>query len=498
VFRYTIAADRYERITNVATGISGLTGLSPAMSVAARSGRILCTVFSRSNYSIHAVDSIQAVPFEPRHEQFIANTTLPPAENDGLIVSTYLARASEGLPAAAEINIHDYRPRLRLAYIGQLYGGMIATGQSVGLSGGASFLWTDLLGNDIFGTSVRISGGLADIGAAVFHANRKYRINYGAALSHEPFFSTAIARGTDTIVVDGDTLAVGTATLIERRVFEDRVQFWGDYPFSTNRRMEFGGSYTRVSYDYDAERVFGRGSTVLRREGIEVVQPDGLNLFTGLLAYVGDYSFFGFVSPVQGRRYRVELEATGSSLSYFSALADWRQYVFLRPVTIAYRLFHYGRYLRDADDERLSTLFLGNQTLVRGYSYYSFDLSRCAEEDDGGGCPVFQRLQGSRVAVANLEVRFPLVGSDQIGLIAFPYLPIELAAFVDAGVAWSGKETPVLTLDPEPGEQAPVISAGGALRIGILGAFALQFYYAYPFQRTDTNWEFGFLIVPGW
>jgi len=498
VFRYSFTAQRYERITNIATGISGLTQLSPSMSVAAKTGKIVCTVFSRSDYRIHVLESVEATPFEPSREEYLANVTLPPVDSDGRIVSSYLANATEGLPVSGDISTHDYRPGFRLYYIGQLAGGVIATSQAVGLSGGASFLWSDLLGNNIFGTSVRISGGLADIGAAVFYTNRKYRINYGAGLSHEPFFSTLTTFGEDTIDVDGDTIPVNTVTLVDRRVFEDRVQLWGDYPFSRNRRLEFSGSYTRVSYDYDAERVFGRGRTVFRREGVDVVTPSGLNLFSGGLAYVGDYSFFGFLSPVNGRRYRVEVEATSGSLTFLTALADWRQYVFIRPVTIAYRLFHFGRYLRDADDDRLATFFLGNETLVRGYAYYSFNLSRCAENEDGGGCPVFRRLQGARLAVANIELRFPLIGSEQFGLIPFPYVPVELVAFVDAGVAWSGKETPVITFDPEPDEQAPVVSAGGAIRVGVLGAFALQFYYARPFQRTDSDWEFGFLIAPGW
>ncbi len=69
---------------------------------------------------------------------------------------------------------------------------------------------------------------------------------------------------------------------------------------------------------------------------------------------MGDTSTFGFISPVRGHRYRFEAEATGGDLQFQTALADYRQYFFFRPVTVAFRGMHYGRYGSDAEDPRLS------------------------------------------------------------------------------------------------------------------------------------------------
>ena len=115
----------------------------------------------------------------------------------------------------------------------------------------------------------------------------------------------------------------------------------------------------------------------------------------------------------------------------------------MNPFTLAFRFFHYGRYLRDSESDRLSPLFLGYETWVRGYSYYSYNLRNCSSSDNYADCPDFSRLIGSRVGVFNAELRLPLLGNEQFGLINFPYLPMELVAFLDGGVAWSRGEIPV-------------------------------------------------------
>jgi hypothetical protein len=42
-----------------------------------------------------------------------------------------------------------------------------------------------------------------------------------------------------------------------------------------------------------------------------------------------------------------------------------------------------------------------------------------------------------------------------------------------------------------------VVSTGVAARFNILGSLLLEAYYARPFQRRDTTWEFGLRISPG-
>src|SRR5690606_271790 len=97
--------------------------------------------------------------------------------------------------------------------------------------------------------------------------------------------------------------------------------------------------------------------------------------------------------------------------------------------------------------------------------------------------PAFSRLFGTRVAVANLELRIPLFGVSELGLINFPIVPIEIAPFLDAGLAWTSEETPTLDFSRRTDARVPVFSTGLSARANILGYFVLEAYYAYPFQR---------------
>src|SRR5439155_1083556 len=51
-------------------------------------------------------------------------------------------------------------------------------------------------------------------------------------------------------------------------------------------------------------------------------------------------------------------------------------------------------------------------------------------------CPELDQLSGSRIAVANAELRFPLTRSLILGFLPVGLPPIEGAIFYDAGIAW--------------------------------------------------------------
>src|SRR5690606_15768880 len=116
----------------------------------------------------------------------------------------------------------------------------------------------------------------------------------------------------------------------------------------------------------------------------------------------------------------------------------------------------------------LSEMYLGWETLVRGYAQESIELDEC-EPTENVPCPVFDRLHGTRIAVANFEFRIPLFGVREFGLFNFPYAPIEVAPFFDAGLAWSGDEDPVFEFARRSPERVPVFSTGISGRVNLLG-----------------------------
>jgi outer membrane protein assembly factor BamA len=186
-------------------------------------------------------------------------------------------------------------------------------------------------------------------------------------------------------------------------------------------------------------------------------------------------------------------------LDFLTLLVDNRRYFFRNPGALAFRALHYGRYTGDAGSGRLTPLFLGYETLVRGYAPGSFQAGECvASSGAAGSCPVFDRLLGSRIVVLNAELRLAFLGVDRLGLIEFPYLPTELALFVDAGAAWGTGQDLQLEWARRTSDRVPVVSTGISSRFNILGAFVLEIYYAYPFQRPDRGAHFGFNLSPGW
>jgi WD40 repeat protein len=496
IFRYSFKTGQSYRITNIATGITGLTNLSPAMSYAAKTGEMVFTVFSRQNYHIRKMVPDTGTLFTADSNVFISTISLPPQAPENSIIFDYLQNPTVKPPDT--VIIKDYSPSLKLFYIGQILGGLSVNRYGLSAGGGISVLFSDLLGNHLLGIGAQISGGILDFGGEIFYLKQNRRTNWGIGISHFPDLSISTQNGTDTIINNGETSQENSLTVIKRRVFEDRIRAWLEYPFSLNRRLEIGASYIHLSYNFEGEIQRGINGQLISQSSFDVSEPSSLDFFRSSFAFVGYYSFFGMTSPVIGRKYRLEVEPTIGSLNYLSALADYRHYFFIQPLTLAFRLLFNGRYFGDAENERLAPLFLGYQNLVRGYSIYSIDRRGCSIENNFENCPEVNRLFGSSITVFNVELRIPLFGPPQLALIDFSFIPLELVAFADAGAAWNSNNLPQLDFTTETAERIPVFSIGGAVRINLFNAFVLQLYLAYPFQRSDTNFDLGLVISPGW
>ncbi len=499
VYRYELASGRLLQLTHLLTGVSGLTELSPAMSVASNKGLVAVSVYEKNEYNIYTLDASDSPGDVYQDEDgFTATVSLPIAEraSDGR-VEDYLHgdRPVAGLEKAPKKRSYD--PSLRLIHIGQAGIGIVADRYGATLGGGVSMFFSDMLGNHVMGVAVQSNGGLKDIGGQVMYQNLENRYNWGASLAHIPYQTASLAVRPDTVNVGGDQVLGRRYELLRQRIFIDRLTLNTEYPLSQNRRLEFGTGYTRYTPDYELEYFTTVQGFQVDRGTEDLQEPNALNLFQSSVAYVGDYSFFGFTSPVDGRRYRFEAEPTIGSLKFVTLLADYRYYHFQNPVTFAVRGMHIGRYWEDAESSRLPPLYLGYQTYLRGYSLGSIDFQNC-QTGSSGRCLIYDQLVGSRMALVNAEVRLPFFGTEEFGLINFPYVPTELVAFADGGVTWSKGDQPELKFDTDPSEHVPVFSTGVAARVNLMGYAVLQFYYAHAFQREKNKGQFGFFISPGW
>lgn len=511
VFSYELASGTVRRLTRVATGVAGITDMSPALSVS-QSGRMMISVFNDSGWSIL---SLTAAESEGTVETIAAAAQpeavagiLPPGPSGAgeNFVTAYMEAPREGLPPQTTgFETRDYSPRISLDYIGPPAIG-VSTGGDLGTSVGGSvaFGFGDVLGRHRLGLYVASTGQASEnpfdqIGLEAYYLNQEHRVQWGVTGSHIPYRSygrTSVRRGVPVTVDGQEVLADVYETPFLDTTF-DEANFIVQYPFGLTRRVEGSAGWQRYGQDGEIRRDFVVGNRVIGSENEGFGDFPSISMYRTGAAFVGDSSFFGFISPVTGTRYRIEGRAFGGDLTFQDALADYRRYQFVRPFTFAFRGMHFGRYGQDAEHELLPPLFIGRANLVRGYEIGDFNASECTQVP-GNSCPEIARLIGSKMAIANFEVRFPLLGSREYGLFDVPYFATELAGFVDAGVAWTEDESPVLEFAEESIERIPVFSVGLSARVLLGGYLPLNFYYAWPLQRPESSGQFGFSIGAGW
>jgi Tol biopolymer transport system component len=503
LYRVELATGQIHQVTRLATGISGITALSPSMSVASQTGRIMYSVFENSGTNIYGLDlaAAQGAPVERTVPEIARAAVLPPVEAFGSgLVFEYLDDPLTGLPVERQFAVRDYRSRIALDWVGPPTFGVGVSEFGAGVAGGISLFFSDMLGDNQIGAVVQANGTLRDMGGQVQYVNAARRWNWGVLGGHVPYLT-----GFTTMDRELQQTGTGYVNQFLERIYIQNIAGLTQYPFSQTRRFEAQAGFTRyafhrevIQYGYFLGQHTGE---VVQRE----VQADPALYFAETsAAFVGDNSFFGFTSPVAGARWRVEVAPTFGTLTYQSLLADYRRYQMVRPFTFAARGLHYGRYGRNAEGRHedgryiLSPLFLGYQPLVRGYSRESFTREECVLGGGSSGCAPFDRLVGTRMAVANFEIRVPLLGVSELGLINFPYLPLEVSPFFDAGVAWTSDESPDLRFDRNTPDRVPVFSTGISARMNLLGYAVLEAYYAYPFQRPHKGAHWGFQLAPGW
>jgi len=529
IYRLEVESGALFRVTKLVTGVSGIAELSPAFSVARQSGTVFYSVFEGQRYTVYTLNAAEArgLPVEPAEAGVQDVAVLPPADAlDRSAVEEYLAAPHAGLPLPQDLASRAYRPRLALEYVSQPQIGVGYDpyyGSGFGVAGGVTFLFSDQLSDQVLGLAIAANGSIQDLGGQALYLNRRNRLNYGGLVGHVPYVQVFVDNAPECFEA-GATLCYPTRYYY--RTFISQAQGLAQYPLNRTQRFEADLGYRRIGYDleYDVAEpidIDGDGTVdglqfVGRRDAPDDINGDGLrdlpstiHLGEGGVAFVGDYSAFGFTSPIRGGRYRIGVDGTLGTLTLATATLDYRRYFFLRPpgfpqrmpLTLAVRALHYGRYGPDASSGRLQPLYLGYGALVRGYTAGSFPESALGDSAYAAFLP---RLYGSRIGIATAELRLPLLGVARYGLVTFPYLPTELVLFADAGMAWGRifRDQVFNPFGDEIGrrfqDQEAVFSVGASARINLLGALIIEPYYAFPLSRGDVSGVFGVNLVPGW
>ena len=481
VYRRTLATGELIRVTSEDAGVTGITPTSPALAVAARSGTLAFTAFVNGTYRIRLLEGCgECAPTDAAPVQAAGHDADGPSA-----VAAVLRDPVSGLADADTFTRKPYDDRLRLETVAQPFiggGTGNAFGGLVRASLGVTF--GDLLRDRQLQTFLRVGTDIDDFAAQFAYTTRRGRWNWGVTAGYVPsrFYGAhrALDRGVDAITRETTSL----------RYEHQWVSLVGRYHLNAVQRVEMGVGLRRTGFEWQtATRITDRAGDLVNQTFVETPGGPALYQAEAQVAFVHDTAVSGPVGPVLGQRLRFEVEPAFGRVSFADVRVDARRYWMpVRPLTVAARVEHVGRYGSGAADPRLTPLVVGLHTLVRGYDLRTFAADACGRT--ATTCSVLDELAGSRLALLNLEVRAPLFGVLTGELEYGNRVPIELIAFADAGMLWTKNGV-------GDSDQARFRSVGAGGRAN-MGGFVVEVTAARPFDRSPGGWQVGFLLRPGW
>lgn len=538
MYRYNLSSNTTEQLTDLFTGISGITEFSPALSLSAKND-VVYSYYRSQRYTIYnaKVADFKPKPVENQAINFDA-AMLPPPKSVGVdLINTNLNNflAYQKIPTDSIHNI-PFKPQFKLDYLGSSGIGAGVSRYGAGLASGIQGLFSDITGRNQIYAGAAVNGQIYDFGAQLAYINQQGRWNFGVGASHIPFQYATYQQGLKSITQNNKPVSVYESRYDITRTFQDALQVFTSYPFSKVTRIEFGAGASRYYYRVDRYSTYYNYTTVnnfitpttgLYSEHNKISRDEYRNetgydlmpfsLFQLNTALVGDNSYFGIASPLAGYRYRIGIEGNVGDYKFFAPTIDLRKYVRTKPVTFAGRIYGYGRFGNSS--EALFPLFIGYPYLIRGYEATSFYNNNARNK----GNFTIDQLQGSRTAVVNFEVRLPFTGPERLSQIKSKFLFTELNFFFDAGLAWNAGDKIAFKKEPDANQyqtdasgnpvysrfgqlvypsgynRVPAMSTGISLRVNIFGTFVLEPYVAIPFQRTDVQKPVvGLTFAPGW
>jgi len=546
IFLYDLTDGNIYQLTDVYTGVSGITPFSPCLSWARKADRLAFGYYEDADYNVYAVDNPRSLRRQPYHDpatppvlsmlpmapQDVGPAAVTPGQPDHPATSTYrsatgfrsssanpptdstteatpvpvsvrllLDSATLALPDTTAFTIHAYRTRFSTDFIAQPSIGYQRDNFGRGIFGGTGISLSDMLGNRTLQFAGALNGRLSEAQFLAAYIDQSRRTNWAGAVTQQPsYFYIPSTVGLATSGAPGD---VFFTTRIRRLVVRDGFVS-AAYPFSRFNRIEFGLHVVGISDAIlEQQLYFDALGRALGVSNTQTVLHPSIGYVAPTLAVTHDNSLFGFVGPFAGSRYRLQVSPAVGGWKFTGALIDMRRYLFARPFTLALRGLFYGRFGRDAGEFPVQ---LGNPDFIRGYTPGSLIRNECYQRITdiapllGGspgtttGCADLDQLIGSRIGVANVELRFPLTRSLTLGFLPIALPPIEGAIFYDVGIAWQNgsKIVGTRTADQDPEVyRTPLQSWGGSIRVNFLG-IPLRFDYTRPLNRTHDN---GYWIV---
>ncbi|MBI1805299.1 MAG: PD40 domain-containing protein [Ignavibacteria bacterium] len=285
-----------------------------------------------------------------------------------------------------------------------------------GVEGSTIMAFSDMLGDHQIYLLTNLLFDLKNSDYALAYFYLPKRIDYGI----EAFHSARFIYLADTIL--GESL---------NRFRNYGVSTFASYPINKFNRLEMSLSWFNITRD-NLDLVF--------------VPSQRRSLILPSLSYIHDNSLWGLISPENGERYNVSILASpkigGEALGFYTITGDYRTYLRLaRSYSIAFRMAGGGsfgpnpqRFIIGGVDNWINRQFENNRIPIENAEDYVFLTA---------GIPLrgynYSARVGTKYALINTEIRFPLFGYFTAGPIPVLFQSLSGLLFLDVGAAWNGR-----------------------------------------------------------
>ena len=486
LFLYDLDTREHYQLTNVAGAISALTEYSPAISWARQADRLAFTYYENAQYTIWTVNNPRGLRKTPYRQLAAETVVLAGAPNDtinrAVSVVALLDSFDLGLPDTTKFRVNRYRVRLQPDYVTRPSIGYVPDAFGRSVFGGTTVVLSDMLGNNHLAISGEVNGRASEARVFLGYTNLSKRWQYSTALSQAPYYFLSSDSLSNTkepgVALENQEIT----TYVARQAFGVTA-----YPLNRFTRLEFGAGFNNIDRSrwFVTRKIFN-GNSASAYEVDSTHRDPTLNYIDGQIAVVSDNTLFGYTGPIMGRRFRFQVSPVLGAYDWVQYLADYRRYdpILFNYLTVATRLY---ADVSIGPDEKAFPKYIARPDYVRGYDRNSaFYLSCPVIGANPTNCSAVQLL-GSRVAVANIELRFPLVRHVELGFLPMELPPLDGLFFYDAGLAWSRGQKVYASRPPGfdiSSERYPLRSYGFGLRLNLFNYAILRWDFSVPLDQV--------------
>ncbi|MBW8773394.1 MAG: hypothetical protein JF590_08915, partial [Gemmatimonadetes bacterium] len=358
IYLYDLAAKSLYQLTDLYTGVQGITPSSPVLSWAHDADRLAFVYYQSNEFDVYTManprglkqgvfaDTLTGPPllaslnvaspirgdrgFTPpastpptgadttRHDStavaaappstggsfyrgqrgFRAADSVPARDSSSpppMTVRQVLASDTIALPDTAEFGQHRYHVKFTADYVAPPTLGYTRDNFGNGVYGGTTVVMSDLLGDRNLIFSGYINGRITEASILAAYAQQRSRINYMVGLQQQPYFYLA----PSAITVDSPAVGVNTYYENIRRIVFRTAFAQASYPFNRFRRIEAGVEATHLD---DGIRQFPTvydpsTGIPLKQDNSTLLDLPGADYVRPSVALTFDNTIFGYVGP---------------------------------------------------------------------------------------------------------------------------------------------------------------------------------------------------------